>query len=76
MGHSRMIEQILVDMRWNPVAGRRGLLAMDESTVPPILNIWHGQDANVPEAQRAALYRANYNRAAGVGEYGTAMEPT
>jgi fructose-bisphosphate aldolase class I len=38
------------------------------------LDIWRGQDANVPAAQQALVHRANCNRAAIHGEYGAAME--
>ncbi len=40
----------------------------------PALEIWRGQDANVPAAQRALLHRANCNRAARRGEYSAEME--
>jgi fructose-bisphosphate aldolase class I len=40
----------------------------------PALDIWHGQDANVPAAQQALAHRANCNRAAVRGEYRGAME--
>jgi fructose-bisphosphate aldolase, class I len=40
----------------------------------PALDIWHGQDANVPAAQRALYHRAACNRAARRGEYSAAME--
>jgi fructose-bisphosphate aldolase class I len=40
----------------------------------PALDIWRGQDANVPAAQQALVHRANCNRAAIHGEYGAAME--
>ena len=40
----------------------------------PALEIWHGEDANVPAAQQALLHRAGCNRAARRGEYGAAME--
>ena len=40
----------------------------------PALDLWRGQDANVPAAQKALLHRANCNRAARRGEYTAAME--
>lgn len=40
----------------------------------PALQIWGGQEANVPEAQCALLRRANCDRAARRGEYSSAME--
>ena len=40
----------------------------------PALEIWRGQDANVPAAQKALLHRARCNRAARRGEYSAAME--
>jgi fructose-bisphosphate aldolase class I len=40
----------------------------------PALNIWRGEDANVPAAQQALLHRARCNRAARRGEYSAAME--
>jgi fructose-bisphosphate aldolase class I len=40
----------------------------------PAMDIWRGQDANVPAAQQALAHRANCNRAAIRGEYGAAME--
>jgi len=40
----------------------------------PTLDIWSGQDVNVPAAQQALAYRANCNRAANHVEYGAAME--
>jgi len=40
----------------------------------PALEIWRGQEANVPAAQRALLHRADCNRAARRGEYSAAME--
>ncbi|MDD5222666.1 MAG: fructose-bisphosphate aldolase class I [bacterium] len=42
----------------------------------PALEIWQGQDANVPAAQRALYHRAGCNRAARRGEYNAAMEKT
>jgi len=35
----------------------------------PALEIWLGQEANVPAAQQALLYRARCNSAARRGEY-------
>jgi fructose-bisphosphate aldolase class I len=35
----------------------------------PALDIWRGNEANVPAAQKALLYRASCNRAARRGEY-------
>jgi fructose-bisphosphate aldolase, class I len=40
----------------------------------PALEIWQGQPANVPAAQRALLHRAKCNQAARRGEYTPAME--
>jgi fructose-bisphosphate aldolase, class I len=40
----------------------------------PALEIWRGQDANVPAAQQALVHRANCNRAARRGEYSAGME--
>jgi fructose-bisphosphate aldolase class I len=40
----------------------------------PALEIWRGEDANVPAAQQALLHRARCNRAARRGEYNAAME--
>jgi fructose-bisphosphate aldolase, class I len=40
----------------------------------PAMQIWHGEDANVPAAQQALLHRAMCNRAARRGEYTAAME--
>jgi len=40
----------------------------------PALEIWRGEGANVPAAQRALLHRADCNRAARRGEYSAAME--
>jgi fructose-bisphosphate aldolase, class I len=40
----------------------------------PALEIWKGQDSNVPAAQKALRHRAMCNRAALRGEYSAAME--
>jgi len=40
----------------------------------PAMQIWHGEDANVPAAQKALIHRARCNVAARRGEYSTAME--
>jgi fructose-bisphosphate aldolase class I len=40
----------------------------------PALEIWRGEEANVPAAQQALFHRANCNRAARRGEYTAAME--
>lgn len=40
----------------------------------PALDIWHGDDANVPAAQKALLHRAQCAHAARKGEYTPAME--
>jgi fructose-bisphosphate aldolase class I len=40
----------------------------------PALEIWKGEQANLPAAQKALFYRANCNRAARRGEYSAAME--
>jgi fructose-bisphosphate aldolase class I len=40
----------------------------------PALEIWRGEEANVPAAQQALFHRANCNRAARRGEYRAAME--
>jgi fructose-bisphosphate aldolase, class I len=40
----------------------------------PALDIWHGDDGNVIPAQQALLHRAECNRAARSGQYGTTMD--
>lgn len=40
----------------------------------PAMQIWHGEDANVPAAQKALVHRARCNVAARRGEYTSAME--
>lgn len=40
----------------------------------PAMDIWHGEDANVPAAQKALLHRAQCSRAARRGEYNPSME--
>ena len=40
----------------------------------PAMDIWHGEDAKVPAAQKALLHRAQCSRAARRGEYSAAME--
>ncbi len=40
----------------------------------PALDIWRGDEANVPAAQQALVHRARCNRAARRGEYDAAME--
>jgi fructose-bisphosphate aldolase class I len=40
----------------------------------PAMEIWRGQEANVPAAQQALNHRAKCNRAARAGEYSAAME--
>ena len=40
----------------------------------PALELWHGEEANVPAAQRALYHRAVCNRAARRGEYSAVME--
>ncbi len=40
----------------------------------PAMDIWKGQDANVPAAQKALEHRAHMNRLARAGEYSQAME--
>jgi fructose-bisphosphate aldolase, class I len=40
----------------------------------PAMDIWHGEDAHVPAAQKALLHRAQCARAARRGEYTSAME--
>jgi fructose-bisphosphate aldolase class I len=40
----------------------------------PALEIWRGDEANVPAAQQALLHRARCNRVARRGEYSAAME--
>jgi fructose-bisphosphate aldolase class I len=40
----------------------------------PALELWRGDEANVPAAQQALLHRAQCNRAARRGEYCAAME--
>jgi fructose-bisphosphate aldolase class I len=40
------------------------------------MEIWGGQEANVPAAQQALFHRADCNRAARRGEYTASMEKT
>jgi len=40
----------------------------------PAMEIWRGEKANVPEAQRALYHRSMCNQAARRGEYTSAME--
>ena len=40
----------------------------------PAMDIWHGEDSNVPAAQKALLHRAQCARAARRGEYSPDME--
>jgi fructose-bisphosphate aldolase class I len=40
----------------------------------PALEIWRGEEANVPAAQKALYHRAECNQAARRGEYSAAME--
>ena len=40
----------------------------------PALELWHGEEANVPAAQQALYHRARCNWAARRGEYSSAME--
>jgi fructose-bisphosphate aldolase class I len=40
----------------------------------PAMHIWHGEDTNVPAAQKALLHRATCSKAARRGEYSSAME--
>ena len=40
----------------------------------PALDIWHGKETNVPEAQKALYHRTICNRAARQGEYNDKME--
>jgi fructose-bisphosphate aldolase, class I len=40
----------------------------------PAMDIWHGEDARIPEAQKALLHRAQRARAARRGEYSPTME--
>jgi fructose-bisphosphate aldolase class I len=40
----------------------------------PAMHIWHGDDVNIPAAQKALLHRAMCSRAARRGEYSAAME--
>jgi fructose-bisphosphate aldolase class I len=40
----------------------------------PALEIWRGQEANVPAAQKALYHRAGCNSAARRGEYSAGME--
>jgi fructose-bisphosphate aldolase class I len=40
----------------------------------PALEIWHGEEANVPAAQQALKHRAQCNRAARRGEYNAALD--
>jgi fructose-bisphosphate aldolase, class I len=42
----------------------------------PALEIWRGEEANVPAAQQVLVHRARCNRAARRGEYDAAMERT
>lgn len=40
----------------------------------PAMDMWHGEDAKVPAAQKALLHRAQCARAARAGQYTAAME--
>ena len=40
----------------------------------PAMDIWHGEDANVPAAQKALLHRAKCSVAARRGQYTPVME--
>jgi fructose-bisphosphate aldolase class I len=40
----------------------------------PAMEIWHGEDANVPAAQKALYHRAKCNQVARRGEYNAGME--
>jgi fructose-bisphosphate aldolase class I len=40
----------------------------------PAIEIWHGEDAHVPAAQKALYHRAKCNSAARNGAYTAAME--
>jgi len=40
----------------------------------PAMELWRGQDSNVPSAQKALVHRARCNQAARRGEYSAAME--
>ncbi len=40
----------------------------------PALEIWAGQESNVPAAQRALYHRAKCNRAARLGEYSAEVD--
>jgi len=40
----------------------------------PALDIWHGEQTNVPKAQKALFHRASCNRAARQGEYNIEIE--
>jgi len=40
----------------------------------PALEIWHGEEINVPKAQQALYHRAKCNQAARRGDYNTGME--
>lgn len=40
----------------------------------PSMELWRGQDSNVPSAQKALVHRARCNQAARRGEYSSAME--
>jgi fructose-bisphosphate aldolase class I len=42
----------------------------------PALEMWRGEEANVPAAQQALYHRARCNRAARRGEYDAAMDKT
>ena len=42
----------------------------------PVMEIWRGEDANVPAAQKALYHRAKCNWAARRGEYSVDMEKT
>ncbi len=42
----------------------------------PALELWRGEQANVPAAQKALIHRARCNQAARRGEYTAAMETT
>jgi len=40
----------------------------------PALEIWHGEEVNMPAAQKALYHRAMCNQAARCGTYDAAME--
>jgi fructose-bisphosphate aldolase class I len=50
------------------------LFSFGRAIQQPALDIWHGKETNVPEAQKALYHRAVCNCAARQGEYNASME--